>query len=288
MFKQVSTLIDLNLWHNENNSAIGLVPTMGNLHEGHLSLVEKSLQENPVTIVTIFVNPKQFGPNEDFDSYPRTLENDCELLKKLLEKYPSQSLVVYSPADNSEIYPKGFKTTISVGKITNILCGADRPGHFDGVTTVVYRLFSISKADKAYFGQKDYQQVKVIQRMVDDLSLNIKLEMIPISRDEDGLARSSRNQYLSTQQRQEGLTLPNTLILIENILAENSWLNSGVEINKILETALSDSRWQYIEILDAQTLEEVSDKTNEVVLAGAFKVGKTRLIDNRLVRINYA
>lgn len=288
MFNQILTLTDLNHWHDENTSQIGLVPTMGNLHEGHLSLVEESLRENPVTMVTIFVNPKQFGPNEDFDSYPRTLARDCDLLKELQSKYPDKELVIYSPKSNEEIYPEGFKTTISIGKITEILCGADRPGHFDGVTTVVYRLFAVSKASKAYFGQKDYQQVCVIQRMVTDLSLPVELKIMPISRDQDGLARSSRNQYLSVSDREQGLTLPRTLELIEKKLVESSWLNSGVHINEILETTLSDKRWNYLEVLDSKTLEAVSEQTTEVVIAGAFKVGKTRLIDNRLVKISYA
>jgi pantoate--beta-alanine ligase len=288
MFIQFKKLNEMNHWHSENDKEIGLVPTMGNLHEGHLTLVEKSLQNNPITIVTIFVNPKQFGPNEDFDSYPRTLERDCEQLKTLLEKYPTKDLIVYSPMSNEEIYPEGFATTISVGEITNILCGADRPGHFDGVTTVVQRLFAISKANRAYFGQKDYQQVRVIQRMVTDLGLNIELVVMPISRDADGLARSSRNQYLSTDERVVALTLPKTLILIEKLLTESSWVEAGVEVNKILETTLQDSRWNYLEILDASNLKEVNPQTSEVVIAGAFKVGMTRLIDNRLVKINYA
>ncbi|EQC52385.1 pantoate--beta-alanine ligase [Bacteriovorax sp. DB6_IX] len=288
MFKQITTLTDLMQWHQDNALEIGLVPTMGNLHAGHISLVKASLAQNPVTIVTIFVNPKQFGPNEDFDSYPRTLEADCELLKEALAEFENKQLIVYSPKSNDEIYPKGFQTAISVGSMTEKLCGADRPGHFDGVTTVVYRLFKISRANRAYFGQKDFQQVQVIRRMIKDLDLEIDLEMLPISRDNDGLARSSRNQYLSEDERAQALTLPRTLDLMTKILSENSWLNSGVELNKIIETTLVDSRWKYLEILDANLLEEVNENTSEVVIAGAFKVGKTRLIDNRLVKINYA
>ncbi|OIQ19772.1 MAG: pantoate--beta-alanine ligase [Bacteriovorax sp. MedPE-SWde] len=288
MFKLIRKIEDLNSWHASNSKAIGLVPTMGNLHVGHLSLVNKSLNENSVTLVTIFVNPKQFGPNEDFAEYPRTLERDCELLKEELDKFSGKELVVFAPASTDEIYPDGFSTIISVNGISEILCGADRPGHFDGVTTVVHRLFNISKASTAYFGQKDYQQVKVIQRMVLDMGLQIDIKTLPISRDEDGLARSSRNQYLTTEARQMALTLPKTLSQIEKLLTSDSWLNSGVEINKILETSLSDKRWNYLEIKDANNLNEVTPNTNKVVILGAFKVDKTRLIDNRLVKINYA
>ncbi len=288
MFKLIRKIEDLNTWHTSNSKAIGLVPTMGNLHAGHLSLVNESLNENSVTLVTIFVNPKQFGPNEDFTEYPRTLKRDCELLKEELDNFSGKELVVFAPASTDEIYPDGFSTTISVNGISEILCGADRPGHFDGVTTVVHRLFNISKASTAYFGQKDYQQVKVIQRMVLDLGLQIDLKTLPISRDEDGLARSSRNQYLTTEARQMALTLPKTLSQIEKLLTSDSWLNSGVEINKILETSLSDKRWNYLEIKDANNLNEVTPNTNKVVILGAFKVDKTRLIDNRLVKINYA
>ena len=283
MINLIRTLNDLEKYQQDRfaNKRVGLVPTMGNLHEGHLSLLEKSSQENDISIITIFVNPKQFGPNEDFDKYPRTLEAD---IAKIEAKFKNE-IIVFAPEDNSEIYPLGFDTTIKVGAITKILCGANRPSHFDGVTTVVYQLFKISKANTAYFGQKDFQQVKVIERMVSDLGLNIKLSILPISRDADGLARSSRNQYLSAEQRLIALQLPQTLIEIETILRAQSWVNSVIKVNKILESYISNKDWDYLEILDAKTLKSVSQLTDEVVILGALRVGATRLIDNRKLEI---
>lgn len=270
----------------------GLVPTMGNLHPGHMSLLARSLEENQTTIITIFVNPKQFGPNEDFDKYPRTPLNDIELIEKTFQKeISSRDIIVFAPKSNEEIYPEGFDTIISVGKKTKILCGANRPGHFDGVTTVVYQLFMMSNASNSYFGQKDFQQVNVIKQMAIDLMLDIDIKMLPISRDEDGLARSSRNQYLSISDRNEALILPQTLVKIEAILKQNSWLNSFIEINKIIEDNMSlktsHFSWDYIEVLDSQTLDQVSMDTKSVVILGALRINGTRLIDNRIVDITY-
>ncbi|EQC47375.1 pantoate--beta-alanine ligase [Bacteriovorax sp. Seq25_V] len=286
MVKVIRTVLELKQYQSEffEGKSVGLVPTMGNLHEGHLSLLERSVSENDISIITIFVNPKQFGPNEDFDKYPRTLEQD---VLKIEDKF-SENILVFAPKDNSEIYPEGFDTTIQVGALTKILCGANRPGHFDGVTTVVYQLFSLSKATNAYFGQKDYQQVKVIEKMTTDLHLPIKITMMPISRDQDGLARSSRNQYLSASDRETALLLPRTLVEIESILKEETWVNSMIKINEVLESRIADKNWDYLEILDASNLKPVNENTTEVVLVGAFRVGSTRLIDNRKVEIKYA
>ena len=270
-----------------SSQEIGLVPTMGNLHEGHLSLVKESIAKNKVTIVTIFVNPKQFGPAEDFEKYPRTIEQDLEKLEKL-ELRSDQKLFVFSPATIDQIYPIGFSTTISISGITNILCGATRPGHFDGVTTVVYQLFNISKAGHAYFGQKDYQQVKVIERMVLDLRLYVKVYMLPIARDEDGLALSSRNQYLKKDERTAALILPNKLLKIENLLKETTWVHAYHLINIELEETLNDERWEYLEVLDAETLQQIGSETKKVSILGAFKSQNARLIDNRLVDIVHA
>ena len=266
---------------------IGLVPTMGNLHDGHLSLIRESLAKNKITIVTIFVNPKQFGPNEDFDKYPRTLESDMEKISSLKLK-EDQRLFVFAPDSNDQIYLEGFSTTISIKGITDILCGASRPGHFDGVTTVVYQLFKISNAGHAYFGQKDYQQVKVIERMVTDLRLDIDLNMIPIARDKDGLALSSRNQYLDSEERKEALKLPNKLKRIDNFLKETTWMQAYHKINQELEETLADHRWDYLEILDADNLQEVNSETKKVAILAAYKSQNARLIDNRLVDIVYA
>lgn len=270
---------------------IGIVPTMGNLHDGHLSLIKKSSEENQYTVVTIFVNPKQFGPNEDFDKYPRTLEKDIELITGNISLKADQEIIIFAPKSVEEMYPNNFDTIIKVGKVTSILCGANRPGHFDGVSTVVYQLFLVSNAHIGYFGEKDFQQVKVIEKMVQDLGLNITIKPMPISRDEDGLARSSRNQYLSKEQRQIALILPKTIETIQNILIKKSWLSSYIEINDLIEEVTlnknNDTSWDYLEILDASNLEEISHHTQKVVILGAMRVGQTRLIDNRTVDIAY-
>jgi pantoate--beta-alanine ligase len=259
----------------------GIVPTMGNLHKGHLKLVRKSLEENDNTIVTIFVNPKQFAPGEDFEKYPRTLEEDLQELKRTLDEFPEKKAILFAPGKSKEIYPEGYQTIISVTELVRPLCGKHRPGHFHGVTTVVYQLFAIVRPDRAYFGQKDYQQFKVLERMTIDMGLPIELTMFPIVRGDDGLALSSRNQYLSEQARKDSLTLPETLIKLETILKQD-----GLEaVFKARKSSLKDQRWQYLEVLDAQNLRPPHFQTKEVVIAGALFQGSTRLIDNRLVSL---
>ncbi len=257
------------------NNTIGLVPTMGNLHQGHLELVKRSLQRTQKTMVTIFVNPKQFGPNEDFEKYPRTLEAD---LLKLKELDGADNIVVFAPQSTLEIYPEGFNTTIEVQGLDNLLCGANRPGHFKGVTTVVYQLFKLSGADMAFFGQKDFQQFKIIEKMVHDLSLEIELEMCPIIREPSGLALSSRNQYLSSSEREEARLIKETLDHLKELFLENR----EKALKKREDILFHEPRWQYLEVLDGSHLTEVSAKTNQVVVAGAFLMGDTRLIDNIL------
>jgi len=289
MIKVIKKLSEFESYRkNIEHNSIGLVPTMGNLHEGHISLVENSLEENQVTIVTIFVNPKQFGPNEDFDKYPRTLEEDIKKLEAATDNQSNKELVLFAPKSANDIYPDGFSTTISLGSFTDKLCGKSRPGHFDGVTTVVYRLFAISRASNAYFGQKDYQQFLTIKKMVDDLSYPIRLNMVEIKREESGLALSSRNQYLSTEQKELALHLNKTLRRIEKELIVNTWIEACSEINKIQESIINDDSWEYLEILDANNLNNVDQSTSRVVLLGAYHLGSTRLIDNLLVDINYA
>ncbi|MEC7275546.1 MAG: pantoate--beta-alanine ligase [Bdellovibrionota bacterium] len=257
------------------NNTVGHVPTMGNLHQGHLELVKRSLHRTQKTLVTIFVNPKQFGPNEDFEKYPRTLEAD---LLKLKELDGADNIVVFAPQSTLEIYPEGFNTTIEVQGLDNLLCGANRPGHFKGVTTVVYQLFKLSGADMAFFGQKDFQQFKIIEKMVHDLSLEIELEMCPIIREPSGLALSSRNQYLSSIEREEARLIKETLDHLKELFLENR----EKALKKREDILFHEPRWQYLEILDGSHLTEVSAKTNQVVVAGAFLMGDTRLIDNIL------
>lgn len=263
---------------NLSDSKVGLVPTMGNLHRGHLNLVEQSLKENDYTLVTIFVNPKQFGPSEDFEKYPRTLEQDLTQLKKLAK---SDNLLVFSPESIQEIYPTGFSTEIEVNGLSNCLCGRHRPGHFKGVTTVVYQLFKLAKATRAYFGQKDYQQFKIIEKMVNDLQIPINLTMVAIAREKSGLALSSRNQYMSAEEKLEASLINKTL----HQLAQTYSKDPKLALTMRQEFLFQDNRWQYLEILDVESLEPPHLQTKEVVVAGAFFMGDTRLIDNIIVRL---
>ncbi|PIK14947.1 pantoate--beta-alanine ligase [Halobacteriovorax sp. JY17] len=267
------------------NKSIGLVPTMGNLHEGHLSLISESSKENDLTVVTIFVNPLQFGPNEDFEKYPRTLEQDIQRIETLsIEK----DILILAPSSSAEIYPENFSTTISITGLTENLCGASRPGHFDGVTTVVYRLFKISSPTIAYFGQKDFQQQLVIKKMTRDLGLTVQIKTMPIIREESGLAKSSRNQYLSNEEREQALELNTTLTKISDILTNQSYLDASISLNEVLENKIRDQRWEYLEILDSDSLQEITPTTDSAVILGALKIGETRLIDNQVIKIQYA
>lgn len=268
---------------------IGLVPTMGNLHLGHLSLIEKSLKDNDITIISIFVNPIQFAPNEDFEKYPRTLERDLELIRQLHAKnFCEKKVIVFSPKKIKDVFSKGFDTTISIGgPLTKKLCGEFRPQHFAGVTTVVYRLFSITKPKVSYFGQKDYQQFQIIKKMVDDLDIDIKLTMMPIIRDSAGLALSSRNQYLKNEDKDHALDLPTTLIQIEKEFHQLGFQKAIDKFSFLKEDKINDQSWQYLEILDSETLDLASEKSEKILLAGAKYVGKTRLIDNRIVAVSH-
>jgi len=259
-------------------SSIGLVATMGNLHQGHLNLVQNALNQNETVIVTIFVNPKQFGPNEDFKKYPRTLSSDIEKLKSL-EEY--NKIILFCPESPREVYPEGHSTEIEVKNLDDSLCGKNRPGHFKGVCTVVHRLFQLTKPHIAYFGQKDFQQFKIIEKMTFDLEIPIKIKMIPIARDKDGLALSSRNQYLSKEHRMQATTLKNALENIVTIAQDD--FRKAIGLAK--ERVENDKRFQYIEVLDAHTLKTPSMETKNLVVAGAFILGDTRLIDNILLNL---
>ncbi len=268
----------LNYRQQSSLGILGLVPTMGNLHQGHLNLVKESLKENDHTLVTIFVNPKQFGPNEDYEKYPRTLESD---LKKLKELQGSEKILVFAPERPTEIFPEDFSTEIQVTGLEHALCGLQRPGHFKGVTTVVYQLFQLSGAHKAYFGQKDYQQFKIIQKMTKDLSLAIELHMVPIARESSGLALSSRNQYMTSEQKLEAANIYKSLRMVAQ-----KYLKAPDEAQNLRQEILfKDPSWQYLELLDAQTLKAPGPRTRQVVVAGAYHMGDTRLIDNVLINL---
>jgi len=264
-----------------NNKSIGLVPTMGNLHRGHLSLVTESLRNNHLTIITIFVNPKQFGAHEDLDKYPRTLTQDCSQIERISLDFPEKEVIIFAAKSVCEIYPVGFDTSISVGKITKILCGKNRPTHFSGVTTVVYQLFQITKPDTAYFGLKDFQQFKVISKMVQDLLIPVKLKALPIVRDDSGLALSSRNQYLTPEHKLLALVLPATLKRLKDIIIEQGLANALA----LKKDQLNEKKWDYIEILRQDDLQTPDSKDKSLIILGALTIGTTRLIDNLLVEL---
>ena len=254
---------------------IGLVPTMGYLHDGHLSLIDQSIKENDISVVSIFVNPSQFGPNEDFNAYPRDMERDS----KLLEERGVD--ILFSP-DSREMYPENFSTFVEVEKLSKVLCGRSRPIHFRGVCTVVLKLFNIVKPENVYFGAKDAQQAVIIKRMKEDLNLDISIKVMPIVRDEDGLALSSRNKYLSKEEREAVLLMP------EALKEANMLINNGLfEANKVREKIVRELnknksiKIDYVEIVSLKTLESL-DKidNNNTLVAVAIKLGKTRLIDN--------
>lgn len=276
MIKLFTTRKDFDSYRNSlTTTKIGLVPTMGNLHDGHMSLLAQALKENDAAIVTIYVNPKQFGPNEDFDKYPRTLDADLAKISSLHRTIdPTKEVLVFAPISDDEVYPKGFKTNISITGFNQILEGAIRPTHFDGVSTVVYRLFKIARAHNAYFGQKDFQQVLIIKKMVRDLELDININVMPIIRSSEGLALSSRNQYLSDSQKKEALIIINTITEIKNIILSNACPENYVE------NSLKDSRWDYIKVLDADSLDDIAPESKNIAILAAFRMGETRLIDN--------
>ena len=257
---------------------IGFVPTMGALHEGHLSLMRKAKQENPVVIVSIFVNPMQFGAGEDFERYPRDLRADSG-------KCATVGVDAIFCPTVAEVYPKGFKTFIDMEDLPNHLCGRSRPGHFRGVMTVVTKLFHMVPADTAYFGQKDYQQAQIIQRMVEDLNLPIRVRLLPTFREDDGLAMSSRNAYLTPAQRQEATVLHQALLRAREMIVderEGSAARVIEEMKQIIKKA-KGAKVDYIAVAHPETLDDVREIRGRVLVALAVHLGKARLIDNDLI-----
>jgi len=276
----IKKIKDIKAQINKEKS-VGLVPTMGFLHEGHLSLVRKSKEENDITVVSIFVNPTQFGPDEDLESYPRDLERDLNLLEELGTDY------VFVP-DADEIYPEKYGSYVNIeSDITNKLCGKSRPGHFKGVTTVVAKLFNIIKPDRAYFGQKDAQQVIVIKKMVKDLNFDVEIITCPIVREEDGLALSSRNKYLEGTKRSDALVLSKALNKAKELIVLDKVRKTDIikkEMIKIVKSVES-SRIDYIEIVGNENLEDIEIIRDQVLIALAVFIGSTRLIDNMVVNV---
>ena len=264
----------------QHDDHIALVPTMGNLHSGHLSLVELAREHAERVVVSIFVNPTQFGEDEDFDEYPRTLERDTRRLKK------TAADLIFAPGVET-MYPFGLKdaTTISVPRITENFCGASRPGHFDGVTSVVARLFALVQPDSAVFGQKDYQQQLVIRHMSKDLSLPVAIITGETIREEDGLAMSSRNQYLTDEERANAPVLFQVLSSVANDLQNGRRNYEELEAESVAKLGDAGFDVDYFSIRRAQNLEIPDRDCDELVILAAAQVGNARLIDNTVVTI---
>jgi len=273
----IKTVSEIRNLRRQLAAPVGFVPTMGYFHEGHLSLVRQARKENHSVVVSIFVNPAQFGRGEDFEDYPRDLNRDLELLER--EKVD----IVFVPSEE-EMYPSGFSSWVDVKKVTERLEGVSRPGHFRGVATICAKLFNIIQPTRAYFGQKDAQQVVVIKKMVSDLNMNLEIIVVPTVRESDGLAMSSRNIYLNAEERQAAIVLFKALSL-----ARELWQNGEKDADKIRHqmTSLIQkealARIDYVSIADANTLEELDVIDRPALASLAIKIGKTRLIDNMLL-----
>ena len=256
---------------------VGLVPTMGYLHEGHQSLISKSVSENDRTVVSVFVNPIQFGPNEDLEAYPRDLKRDMEAVEAV------GGDLIFNP-EPAEMYPSHFTSFIDTTETTELLCGAVRPVHFRGVCTVVGKLFNIVTPDRAYFGQKDAQQLATIRRFVRDLNFGLEIVPCPIVREADGLAKSSRNTYLSPAERKAALILSKSLALGKKAVAEGERDASKV-VSIITESLQTEplARIDYVEVVDFENIQRVETISGETLVAIAVYIGKTRLIDNFIV-----
>src|SRR5579872_1107342 len=275
--KLVKTFEEMRAFRNavrKNSKRLGLVPTMGALHEGHLSLVRAARDKSDIVAVSIFVNPTQFGPNEDFAKYPRNLESDSKMLER------EHVDVIFAPSVD-DMYPPGAMTWVTVEGISDRLCGKSRPGHFRGVTTIVSKLFHIIEPDAAFFGQKDAAQVAIIRRMVRDLNMPVEIEVGEIIRESDGLALSSRNAYLDPQERKSALVLHRSLQDAQRLF-ETGERNSEklIAVGKQEFAGEPCARLDYFEIIDPDSLEPVTTIENRTLIAVAAFIGNTRLIDN--------
>lgn len=269
-------------YRRKNDQSVGFVPTMGYLHEGHASLLRKARAQSGLVVLSIFVNPLQFGPGEDFERYPRNTERDLQLAEA------AGVDLVFMPSV-SEMYPVPTRTTVSVTGLTSRLCGASRPGHFDGVATVVSKLFHIVQPDQAFFGLKDAQQVAVIEQMVQDLNLDIEIVPCPILREADGLAMSSRNVYLTEEERKQALVLSQSLQKAKAFVESHATFTPQ-ELESLVSQHIATTPLaiiDYVEVLAYPTLEpfENSHHTDSIIIALAVKFGKTRLIDNLILKV---
>ena len=269
------SIVEMKKARRKLRGSVGFVPTMGYLHEGHLELARRARAKNRNVIVSIFVNPAQFGPKEDYAAYPRDTERDLALLKK------EGVNIVFMPGAE-DMYPPKYCTWVDLEKVTERLEGAIRPGHFRGVATVVAKLFNIVEPTRAYFGQKDAQQVVVIQKMVADLNMNLEVVVVPTVREPDGLAMSSRNVYLSPQERKAATVLYKSLSLAQKLWGKGE-RNADVirkKMTALIQSEPRASRIDYVSIADAETLEELDSIERKAVVSLAVKIGKPRLIDN--------
>jgi len=273
--KVINAISEMKETRRKLRGSVGFVPTMGYLHEGHLELARRARAENRNVVVSIFVNPTQFGPKEDYASYPRDPERDLAMLKK------EGVNIVFMPSAE-DMYPPRYSTWVNVEKVTERLEGAIRPGHFRGVATVVAKLFNIVQPDKAYFGQKDAQQVVVVKKMVSDLNMNLEVVVVPTVREPDGLAMSSRNVYLNPEERKAALVLYESLKLAQK-LWDKGERNADVirkQMTALIQSEPRAERIDYVSIADAETLEELDRIDRPAVVSLAVKIGKPRLIDN--------
>jgi len=272
---RMSTLVKI---FKKEGKSISLIPTMGYLHEGHLSLARAARKHTDVVIMSIFVNPIQFGPKEDLEKYPRDMKRDEQLATS------AGVDVIFHPSAG-DMYPEGYSTYVDVAGLTEKLCGASRPGHFKGVTTVVAKLFHITRPDIAYFGQKDAQQAIVMKKMVEDLNMGVEIKIMPIVRENDGLAMSSRNIYLSATERKDALVLYEALKKAECLIKSGE--RDAGKVVKMMEDMISSvpgMRIDYISAVDTKNLEKIKIITGETLIALAVFASKTRLIDNIIVK----
>ena len=275
VFHTVKGLRDKLRKHRNNNQTIGFVPTMGNLHEGHLALIKQAKEANDIVVCSIFVNALQFGLNEDWDKYPRTYESDCQKLDQIGCDY------LFYPED-AEMYPNGLDTQSRVicPTMTDVLCGASRPGHFEGVTTVVSKLFNIVQPDEAIFGIKDYQQLAVIKRMTEDLCLPVKIIAAPIYREDDGLAMSSRNSYITEEERPKVKILKEVLELIAEQVKAGNFDFTKLELEAKKRIEFEGFRTDYVTISNSKTLQPAAVDDRQITILGAMYTESARLIDN--------
>ncbi|MFC2169391.1 pantoate--beta-alanine ligase [Acidobacteriota bacterium] len=273
-FTKISEMRAAVLEARKKGLSIGLVPTMGYLHEGHLSLVRESVKKTDCTVVSIFVNPSQFRPNEDIAEYPRDIDHDVRILGK------EGVTFVFIP-EVEEMYPPGYKTYVEVTELQDKLCGRSRPGHFKGVCTVVLKLFHVINADVAFFGQKDTQQAVILKKMIQDLDMTVRIEVLPIVREKNGLALSSRNTYLSPEQRKAALCLVRGLRKAGQMI-EDGIRESARIIQQVKDVIRSEplAEIDYVEIVDLESLDSIKRVDKECLIALAVFIGKVRLIDN--------